>query len=89
MAFADMTNQQFDTHLAGLTQTTLAQKKTSYTTTKTSLDSEQVTLDAKRAQLHSHQKKVITMLSDIDTLEQHEDSRFADFESRIAALEVS
>ena len=89
MALADMNNAQFDTHLAGLTQGTLTEKKTSYTTTKATLDTEQATLDGKRSQLHSHQVKVATMLKDVATLQQHTDARFVDFESRISALEVS
>jgi len=89
MAFADMTSVQFDAHLAGLSQSTLALKKSSYDGVKTSMTTEATTLDGKRGQLHAHQVKVDAMLGKIATLQAHEDARFADFESRIAALEVS
>ena len=89
MAFADMTTVQFDAHLAALSQSTLALKKTSYTGVATAILAESATISGKRSQLHSHQIKVADMLKNIDTLQAHEDARFADFESRIAALEVS
>ena len=89
MALADMNDAAFDTHLAGLTQGTLAQKKTSYTTTQGTISTEKTALDLKRAQLHSHQLKVDDALKNMNVLEEHTDARFADFESRIAALEVS
>ena len=84
-----MTTVQFDAHLAGLSQSTLALKKTSYTGVKTSMATETATLDGKRSQLHAHQIKVDAMLSKIATLQAHEDARFATFETRIAALEAS
>ena len=89
MALADKNDAEFDTYLAGLSQSTLAQKKTSYTTTQGTISTEKTALDLKRSQLHAHQLKVDDALKNMNVLEEHEDARFSDFESRIAALEVS
>jgi len=89
MALADKTDVQFDAYLAALTYSTLSEKRTEFTTVKSTIVSEATVHDAKRAQLRKHQKKVLDMLTDLETLEAHEDARWATFESRIAALEVS
>jgi len=89
MALADKSDAEFDTFLAALTFTTLAEKKTEFETVQTTINSEVTVHDAKRAQLRKHKKKVLEMLKDLETLQAHTDARFADFESRIAALEVS
>ena len=89
MALADKNDAEFDTFLAALTYTTLAEKKTEYTTVQTTINSEVTVHDTKRAQLKKHQKKVLDMLKDLETLEAHTDARFATFEARIAALEAS
>ena len=89
MALADMTDGQFDTYLLTLSQATLTAKKSSYTTVDTTIGTETTALDAKRAQLHAHAVKIDAALKHIATLETFEDARFADYETRIAALEAS
>ena len=89
MALADKNDAQFDTFLSGLSYSSLAEKKTEFETVQTTINSEVTVHETKRAQLKKHHKKVLDMLTDLATLQAHTDARFADFESRIAALEVS
>ena len=89
MALADKTDAEFDVFLAGLTYTTLSEKKTEFETVQTTINAEKTVHETKRSQLNKHLVKVKTMLSDLETLQSHEDARWADFESRISALEVS
>ena len=58
----------FDTHLSGLSATSIDNKITSFTDVKTELDAEQSTLNNQRNQLRKHTQKVSDMLDDLNAL---------------------
>ncbi len=59
----------FDTHLAGLSSTSLDDKINSYTTTKTDLATERTLIQAQRNQIQKHFTKVVGTLDDLSALQ--------------------
>ena len=67
----ELTDSQFDTHLASLDDSSLANKLTAWQSAKTELDTERTSVTSHRTQITKHARKVTNMIDDLEGLQAY------------------